>query len=622
VSKQFDATIALQLDILRASEGVSRDVVKILRELEKELIGKIASDNLTEWGRARVNKQLKEARELIERYYDQIAVKSISDTDDIAKLAASVTASSISSAAVLPTAAVLDRIATDAVIQGAAQGAWWQKQAADVQFKFAAAVRQGLAGAETNQQIVQRVRDVMDVSKRNAATLVQTSTATIAGEAQMQVILANDDLVLRIRAYETLDSKTCIECFPAGTLVQSAGDAEHVLRGKYRGQINVITTAGGKKLRGTPNHPVLTTRGFLPIAELKPCDKVINIIFDDGVMAVRNNGVEMPSEIGAFFDLCSENAFPNIRREAASAIDLYGDGKGIDGEIDIVPINCKLRGNNKAELFKSVFDPLLSDIEFPCGLSGLDELNDLIFRVRCSRLTSEVASGFTQNGVNAAFRPACDICNQVWLHSFIEQIDDLNSVSQDVWAALASLHLRHNAMFFEQGCDCGSCGVVSASNGSCRNAFSVQLDDVVSNGTEFSECHVYTLQDSLGFYIAEGIIVKNCGIADGKEYTKDFKPIGHNIPYKPTPRHFNCRGGYLPVVIDSEPGGTRASTDGQVSASLTFEGWLERQPIERQNDILGKGRAELYRKGTITLQDLVSGRGRPLTIEQLKARYT
>ena len=324
MSKQFDATIALQLDILRASEGVSRDVINILRELEKELIGKIASDNLTEWGRARVNKQLKEARELIERYYDQIAVKSIADTDDIARLAASVTASSISSAAVLPTAAVLDRIATEAVIQGAAQGAWWQKQAADVQFKFAAAVRQGIAAAETNQQIVQRVREVMDVSKRNAAALVQTSTATIASEAQMQVILANDDLVLRIRAYETLDSKTCIEC----------------------------------------------------------------------------------------------------------------------------------------------------------------------------------------------------------------------------------------------------------------------------------------------------------GIADGKEYTKDFKPIGHNIPYKPTPRHFNCRGGYLPVVIDSEPGGTRASTDGQVSAALTFEGWLERQPIERQNDILGKGRAELYRKGTITLQDLVSGRGRPLTIEQLKARYT
>jgi SPP1 gp7 family putative phage head morphogenesis protein len=324
VSKQFDATIALQLDILRASEGVSRDVIAILRKLEKELIGKIASDNLTEWGRARVNKQLKEAQALIERYYDQIAVKSIGDTDDIAKLAASVTASSISSAAVLPTAAVLDRIATDAVIQGAAQGAWWQKQAADVQFKFAGAVRQGLAGAETNQQIVARVREVMDVSKRNAAALVQTSTATIANDARAAAMAANDDLIVGYRGVATLDSKTCLTCAPL----------------------------------------------------------------------------------------------------------------------------------------------------------------------------------------------------------------------------------------------------------------------------------------------------------DGLEWTKAGKPIGHKFPLPSYPLHFNCRCLLLGKVIDGEPGGTRASTDGQVSAALTFEGWLERQPIERQNDILGKGRAELYRKGTITLQDLVSGRGRPLTIEQLKARYT
>lgn len=324
MSKQFDATIALQLDIFRASEGVSQDVIKILRTLEKELIGKIAADNLTEWGRARVNKQLKEAQELIQRYYDRIAIKSIADTDDIAKLAASVTASSLGAAAVIPTAAILDRLATDAVIQGAAQGAWWKKQAADVQFKFAGAVRQGLAAAETNQQIVARVREVMDVSKRNAAALVQTSTATIANDARAAAMDANDDLILGYRAVATLDSRTCLTCAPL----------------------------------------------------------------------------------------------------------------------------------------------------------------------------------------------------------------------------------------------------------------------------------------------------------DGLEWTKAGQPIGHKFPLPSYPLHFNCRCLLLGKVIDGEPGGTRASTDGQVSASLTFEGWLDRQPIDRQNDILGKGRAELYRKGTITLQDLVSGRGRPLTIEQLKARYT
>jgi len=108
MNKQFDAAVALQLDIFRASEGVSRDVIRILRQLERELIGKLAGE-MTEWGRARANKQLKEAQALIEKYYDRIAIQSISDTDEIAKVAAQVTASSISRDAVLASATVLDK---------------------------------------------------------------------------------------------------------------------------------------------------------------------------------------------------------------------------------------------------------------------------------------------------------------------------------------------------------------------------------------------------------------------------------------------------------------------------------------------------------------------------------
>jgi hypothetical protein len=77
----------------------------------------------------------------------------------------------------------------------------------------------------------------------------------------------------------------------------------------------------------------------------------------------------------------------------------------------------------------------------------------------------------------------------------------------------------------------------------------------------------------------------------------------------------------VPVVLEGPQGGTRASDAGQVSASLTFTGWLERQPAAKVAEILGKGRAELYRAGKITLMDLTSGAGRPLTLEQLKTKY-
>jgi hypothetical protein len=37
--------------------------------------------------------------------------------------------------------------------------------------------------------------------------------------------------------------------------------------------------------------------------------------------------------------------------------------------------------------------------------------------------------------------------------------------------------------------------------------------------------------------------------------------------------------------------------------------------------MLGKGRAELWRDGKITLQQLLDQRGNPLTLQQLRQRY-
>lgn len=91
----------------------------------------------------------------------------------------------------------------------------------------------------------------------------------------------------------------------------------------------------------------------------------------------------------------------------------------------------------------------------------------------------------------------------------------------------------------------------------------------------------------------------------------------------------NCRSTSVPVLktwrelgIDEDeiPKTTRASMDGQVAQDTTFESWLKRQSIERQEASLGKEKAALWRAGKITLRDLLDQDGRPLTLEQLKAR--
>jgi SPP1 gp7 family putative phage head morphogenesis protein len=112
-----------------------------------------------------------------------------------------------------------------------------------------------------------------------------------------------------------------------------------------------------------------------------------------------------------------------------------------------------------------------------------------------------------------------------------------------------------------------------------------------------------------------------CAPLDGLEWEKDGTPIGHNFPMPRYPLHFNCRCQLIPQVFDSPPSGQRASADGPISARTTFTEWLERQPAEKVEDVLGKGRADLFRSGKITLAQLTNGAGRPLTLDQLRTKY-
>lgn len=100
---------------------------------------------------------------------------------------------------------------------------------------------------------------------------------------------------------------------------------------------------------------------------------------------------------------------------------------------------------------------------------------------------------------------------------------------------------------------------------------------------------------------------------------------GHDLPFTQPPLHLRCRCVLTPVILDALddiegiPPRTRASMDGQVPAATTFEQWFEKQSKERQLEILGKGRYELYKAGKITFSDLVDQNGRALTLKELKA---
>jgi SPP1 gp7 family putative phage head morphogenesis protein len=94
------------------------------------------------------------------------------------------------------------------------------------------------------------------------------------------------------------------------------------------------------------------------------------------------------------------------------------------------------------------------------------------------------------------------------------------------------------------------------------------------------------------------------------------------------PAHPNCRSCTTPITkswkelgfnIDELPPATRASMDGQVPATETYGSWLSRQSEATQNDVLGVGRAQLFRDGAVTVDKFVDDVGKPLTLAQLQS---
>ena len=96
------------------------------------------------------------------------------------------------------------------------------------------------------------------------------------------------------------------------------------------------------------------------------------------------------------------------------------------------------------------------------------------------------------------------------------------------------------------------------------------------------------------------------------------------------PRHWNCRSVLVPITktwrdmgIDVEEfkPTTRAAMNGVAAGNATYSDWLKTRSEEMQNDILGKGKAEMWRAGKITVQDLLDQSGRPMTLKQLQDKH-
>lgn len=209
---RIDQSIKTALDILRHSATIEADVLRILETMRKDLISKLAQADITNWGRARLNKLLRDSEALIASYYTRAQTLLAPSYNVVAGISAAQTATAL--AVTAPSRAVLESLVSNMLVEGSPMKAWWTKQSADTAFKFASAVRQGIAQTETLNQIFKRVNDATDLANRNSIALVHTSVMQVMNDANVAVIKQNANVAPTMRWLATLDSHTCLRCAP------------------------------------------------------------------------------------------------------------------------------------------------------------------------------------------------------------------------------------------------------------------------------------------------------------------------------------------------------------------------------------------------------------------------
>ena len=151
-----------------------------------------------------------------------------------------------------------------------------------------------------------------------------------------------------------------------------------------------------------------------------------------------------------------------------------------------------------------------------------------------------------------------------------------------------------------------------------------------------AEALIRTAANHAGNLARSQTYAENSELLDGEKFvaTLDGKTTltcarfdGEIFPVNEGPQpilHWNCRSLRIPIVnpaftLGRGLTGERASMDGPVNAKRTFGGWLRSQPADFQNEVLGPKRADLFRKGGLSIDKFTDDRGIVYTLKELRA---
>lgn len=184
-------------------------------------------------------------------------------------------------------------------------------------------------------------------------------------------------------------------CVVPGTLVDGP-PADVGYRRAYHGEVVHLRTAAGKNLSVTPNHPVLTDRGWVPAGLLNEGDHLVSAPLVDGKEGRGPDEGHAPARIEDAF-----RALQMVARSLGRAVPgspEYFHGDGGESEVNVVDIN-DLLGDRFETTGSEPFAELDFDVTAPSG-AGKGLSRDRLSALQLGRTASGASAGGIVRGLS------------------------------------------------------------------------------------------------------------------------------------------------------------------------------------------------------------------------------
>ncbi len=315
-------TIKSQIDLMRLSVNTQKEVVKLLDEMNKEIVGEIAKidpakPKLSKWRKNRLLKLQKQSKEIIGSTYKEIDNTVNKDLFDMSGYIANDSVGVLNTAIgtdifdVTYTSNQLHTIVNNSLIDGETIGDWWKDQSltfqknlnrtmVDVTNQIAIGVLKGDSIGELTKRVkgTPNITGLVGKSKNAAKTLVRTGYMQVASDIRMKTYEDFSDVLRGYQYVATLDNRTTAYC-------RAADGHIYDMNFKPVGHsFPLIIPPAHFNCFIDPQVPIYTSKGNKPIGKIKVGDLVLTHKgrFRKVTELLFNKSYEKPNMVKIWFE--------------------------------------------------------------------------------------------------------------------------------------------------------------------------------------------------------------------------------------------------------------------------------------------------------------------------------